>query len=147
MTNKITDTSSVKDMEKLLGQWKLKENTKFSKFLSFTQLPWYQIKIANYSNIDISLSKISEMTYFKKVESLFYNVEHTININNTFKKCSDGKQIKYSLVDNTLVTDIVGTIVNWQEVISFEDPHFKIEYIWKVDGDTKRASQLFEKKE
>ena len=143
----IIDSSSVTDMEKLLGQWKLKENTKFSSFLSFTQLPWYQIKIAKYSNIDIHLSKIGEMKYLKKVESLFYNVEHTININNTFKKTSDGKQIKYSLVDNTLVTDIIGTIVNWQEVISFEDPYLKIEYIWEVDGGTKRASQLFEKKE
>ena len=135
----------VKDMERLLGQWKLKENIRFTKFLSFTQLPWYQIHIANHSHIDLHLHKISDMKYSKKVSSMFYNVEHTININNTFTTHNDGKQIKYNLLDHKIITDIIGTIVNWQEIISFEDPHLKIDYVWEENGERKTASQTFEK--
>ena len=145
--NNIKENLYIESMENLLGKWKLKENNNFTAFLSFTHLPWYQIQIANYSNIDIYLSKLSEMKYFKKVESMFYNVEHTIDINNTFKKYSDGKQIKYSIVDNKIITDIIGTIVNWQEIISFEEPNLKIKYIWNADGKPQEANQIFEQSE
>ena len=140
----IIDHSSVKDMEKLLGKWKIKENIRFTQFLSFTQLPWYQIQVANYSTIDLHLTKLSEMKYSKKVESLFYNVNHTIDINNIYKECDDGKKIKYSISDNKIITDIIGTIVNWQEIISFNDPYLQIEYIWEEKGETKTAQQIFE---
>tara|TARA_B110001450_G_C17480875_1_gene424162 strand:+ start:323 stop:742 length:420 start_codon:yes stop_codon:yes gene_type:complete len=138
--------TDIDNMENMLGKWVLKENSNFTKFLSFTQLPWYQIQIANYSTIDLYLSKKGPMHYFKKVESIFYNVNHDIHINNEFKQCKDGKKIKYQLVDNKIVTDIMGTIVNWQEIISFEDPNLKIEYKWDEDGESKRASQIFESK-
>jgi hypothetical protein len=140
----ITDYSSVEDMENLLGKWKLKENIRFTDFLSFTKLPWYQIQVANYSNIELCLSKVSEMKYSKKVESLFYNVNHTIDINNIYKECDDGKKIKYSISDNKIITDIIGTIVNWQEIISFNDPYLQIEYVWEEKGETKTAQQIFE---
>ena len=139
----ITDHSSVEYMEKILGKWKLKNSIRFTDFLSFTQLPWYQIQIANYSNIDLHLTKISEMKYSKKVESLFYNVDHTIDINNIYKEYNDGKKIKYSISDNKIITDIIGTIVNWQEIISFNDPYLQIEYIWEANGKTKTARQVF----
>ena len=140
----IIDHSSVEDMEKLLGKWKLKENIRFTQFLSFTQLPWYQIQVADYSTIDLHLTKVSEMKYVKKVESLFYNVNHTININNTYKESNDGKKIKYSISDNKIITDIIGTIVNWQEIISFNEPYLQIEYVWEEEGETKTAQQIFE---
>ena len=140
----IIDHSSVEDMEKLLGKWKLKDSIRFTDFLSFTRLPWYQIQIANYSTIDLHLTKLSEMKYSKKVESLFYNVNHTIDINNIYKECDDGKKIKYSISDNKIITDIIGTIVNWQEIISFNDPYLQIEYIWEEKGETKTAQQIFE---
>mgnify|MGYP006132715609 CR=1 FL=1 len=140
----IIDHSSVEDMEKLLGKWKLKDTVRFTDFLSFTRLPWYQIQIANYSTIDLHLTKLSEMKYSKKVESLFYNVNHTIDINNIYKECDDGKKIKYSISDNKIITDIIGTIVNWQEIISFNDPYLQIEYIWEEKGETKTAQQIFE---
>jgi len=140
----IIDHSSVEDMEKLLGKWKLKDTVRFTDFLSFTRLPWYQIQIANYSTIDLHLTKVSEMKYSKKVESLFYNVNHTIDINNIYKECDDGKKIKYSISDNKIITDIIGTIVNWQEIISFNDPYLQIEYIWEEKGETKTAQQIFE---
>tara|TARA_B110000208_G_scaffold187130_1_gene244706 strand:- start:726 stop:1160 length:435 start_codon:yes stop_codon:yes gene_type:complete len=140
----IIDHSSVEDMEKLLGKWKLKDTVRFTDFLSFTRLPWYQIQIANYSTIDLHLTKLSEMKYTKKVESLFYNVNHTIDINNIYKECDDGKKIKYSISDNKIITDIIGTIVNWQEIISFNDPYLQIEYIWEEKGETKTAQQIFE---
>ena len=140
----IIDHSSVKDMEKLLGKWKLKDTVRFTDFLSFTRLPWYQIQIANYSTIDLHLTKLSEMKYSKKVESLFYNVNHTIDINNIYKECDDGKKIKYSISDNKIITDIIGTIVNWQEIISFNDPYLQIEYVWEEKGETKTAQQIFE---
>ena len=142
--NTITDHSSVKNMEKILGKWKLKDSIRFTDFLSFTRLPWYQIQIANYSTIDLHLTKLSEMKYSKKVESLFYNVNHTIDINNIYKECDDGKKIKYSISDNKIITDIIGTIVNWQEIISFNDPYLQIEYIWEEKGETKTAQQIFE---
>jgi len=140
----IIDHSSVEDMEKLLGKWKLKDTVRFTDFLSFTRLPWYQIQIANYSTIDLHLTKVSEMKYSKKVESLFYNVNHTIDINNIYKECDDGKKIKYSISDNKIITDIIGTIVNWQEIISFNDPYLQIEYVWEEKGETKTAQQIFE---
>tara|TARA_B110000967_G_scaffold194294_1_gene222684 strand:+ start:1116 stop:1550 length:435 start_codon:yes stop_codon:yes gene_type:complete len=140
----IIDHSSVEDMEKLLGKWKLKDTVRFTDFLSFTRLPWYQIQIANYSTIDLHLTKLSEMKYSKKVESLFYNVNHTIDINNIYKECDDGKKIKYSISDNKIITDIIGTIVNWQEIISFNDPYLQIEYVWEEKGETKTAQQIFE---
>ena len=143
----ITDYSSVENMENLLGKWKLKENIRFTDFLSFTKLPWYQIQVANYSNIELCLSKVSEMKYSKKVESLFYNVHHTIHINNTYKECNDGKKIRYSIKDNKIITDIIGTIVNWQEITSFNDPYLQIEYVWEEEGETKTARQIFEPKE
>jgi len=149
--NTISEHSRVEDMENLLGKWKLKENIRFSQFLSFTQLPWYQIQVANYSSIELQLSKISDMKYSKKVESVFYNVDHIININNTYKECNDGKKIKYNIKNNTIITDIIGTIVNWQEIISYKQPHLEIEYVWKeVDEEgnstTKTAKQIFESK-
>jgi len=131
-------------MEKILGRWKLKENINFTKFLSFTKLPWYQIQIANYSNINLYLSKLGEMKYFKKVESMFYNVEQEININNIFKTCKDGKKVRYSIKDNKIITDITGNIVNWQEVISLEQSNLKIDYIWTENTVIKTASQIFE---
>ena len=134
----------IESMEKILGRWKLKENIKFTDFLSFTQLPWYQIQIANYSNINLYLSKMGEMKYLKKVESVFYNVEQKIHINDTFKTCKDGKQIKYSIKDNKIITDIRGTIVNWKEFIFLENSNLKIDYVWEENGQTKSASQIFE---
>ena len=144
--NIITDHSKVEDMEKLLGKWKLKENIDFTNFLSFTRLPWYQIQVANFSNIDLFLSKLGEMKYSKKVESLFYNVDHVININNTYRVCEDGKKIKYSIKDNKIITDIKGTEVDWQEIIYYKKPYLQIDYIWKEEGTKKKASQIFEPK-
>jgi hypothetical protein len=140
----IDNIDIINSMEALLGKWKLKENISFTDFLHFTQLPWYQIQIANYSPIDLHLIKLGNMKYSKKVESVFYNVLHTIHINNEFKQCKDGKKVKYQIIDNKIVTDIIGTIVNWQEIISFEDPYLQIEYKWNEDGESKRASQIFE---
>ena len=59
------------------------------------------------------------MKYFKKVESIFYNVEQEININNIFKTCKDGKKVRYSIKDNKIITDITGNIVNWQKIAPF----------------------------
>ena len=140
----MNDIDNISNMESLLGKWKLKDSINFTDFLHFTRLPWYQIQIANYSNINLYLSKLGNMKYSKKVESVFYNVSHTIDINNEFKQCKDGTKVKYKIVDNKIVTDIIGTIVNWQEIISFEDPYLQIEYKWDKDGYPKRASQLFE---
>ena len=47
-------------MDRLLGNWKLLLNENFSEFLKFTQVPWYQRKLAEYSGIDINISKNGE---------------------------------------------------------------------------------------
>ena len=52
-------------MEKILGSWKLVENLNFSEFLIYTQTPWYQRQIAEYSNINIVLTKTGEDMYNK----------------------------------------------------------------------------------
>lgn len=130
-------------MENILGSWRLKTNNNFNEFLVFTQTPWYQRLIAENSSIEVSIIKDNN-GYRKKIDSAFYNNEEFIILDDTFREYNN-IQKKYTLENNTIDTDIKGTIVNWNEKIYRQGTGLIIEYSWLEDGELKFASQDFSK--
>jgi len=130
-------------MEKILGSWNLKKNNNFNKFLVFTQTPWYQRIIAENSSINVSIIE-EDGGYTKKIDSAFYNTEEFIILDDTFREYNN-IQKKYTLENNTIDTDIKGTIVNWNEKIYRQSDSLIIEYSWLEDGELIFASQDFGK--
>lgn len=132
-------------MENILGNWKLKKNNNFNKFLVFTQTPWYQRIIAANSPINVSIIKKEHgYGYVKKVESAFYNSEELIILDNTFREYDKIKK-RYTLENNVIDTDIKGAIVNWNEKIYKQGPSLIIEYSWLENDELQFATQDFEK--
>lgn len=128
-------------MESILGSWKLKENKNFSNFLIFTQTPWYQRMIAEYSPIDVTIKK-KDNGYIKKIESTFYNTEEFIILDDKTRDY-DNIRKKYKLEENRIDCCVNGSIVNWNERIYKEGQNLVIEYCWLENGELKTASQDF----
>lgn len=132
-------------MNYLLGKWYIHKNTNFDNFLKFTQVPWYQRKIAKHSNIDLEISKIDDKNFVKKINSMFYKNEERIILDGDYHKNNTVKR-KYSIDDSenpTITVDVQGSIVNWIEKIYYEDPHLVVEYIWKGKYEFVYAKQFF----
>ena len=129
-------------MESILGSWKLKENKNFSNFLIYTQTPWYQRMIAEYSPIDVTIKK-KDNGYIKKIESTFYNTEEFIILDDKTRDYDDNIRKKYKLEENRIDCCVNGSIVNWNERIYKEGNNLVIEYCWLENGELKTASQDF----
>ena len=132
-------------MDSLLGKWKLKRNNDFNTFLIFRQTSWFARTNAENSSINVEIKKTDDKTYHKSIDSLFYNTEESITLDNTFK-LYDKIQKRYSYNDNKIITDIVGTIVNWTENIFLNDKkQLVIEYVWSENENEQHATQVFDK--
>jgi len=132
-------------MDNFLGKWRLKENINFDSFLIFTQLSWFERTIALSSPITLFLTK-DIGNYTKKIESLFYNSEEKIILDNTPRIYNKIKKT-YSKTTDEVNVNIVGEIVNWNEKISLKNNELIIKYTWD-DEETKEktyASQIFTK--
>jgi len=132
-------------MDNFLGKWRLKENINFDSFLIFTQLSWFERTIALSSPITLFLTK-DIGNYTKKIESLFYNSEEKIILDNTPRIYNKIKKT-YSKTPDEVNVNIVGEIVNWNEKISLKNNELIIKYTWD-DEETKEktyASQIFTK--
>tara|TARA_B100000035_G_C20974198_1_gene542409 strand:- start:220 stop:639 length:420 start_codon:yes stop_codon:yes gene_type:complete len=129
------------EMERLLGNWNLLKNDGFGEFLKFTQIPWYKRKLAEYSGIDISIKQNGD-EFLKKINSTFYKNEEKIIFNDNYIT-SGTTHKKYSYVDDSVLVEIKGSIVNWHEKIYIDNRNLVVEYIWK-DGDKEKfAKQIF----
>ncbi len=136
-------------MDKILGYWRLKENKDFDNFLIFTQTPWWQRRIALNCAINLSLrcflkNPKGHNHYNKKVESLFYSTDENIILDNEWRQYDDIRK-KYSLKDQTVNVQILGTVVNWEEKIYMNNNNLVIKYVWKEGDKTKTATQKFTK--
>tara|TARA_B110000971_G_C20005626_1_gene498983 strand:- start:732 stop:1127 length:396 start_codon:yes stop_codon:yes gene_type:complete len=130
-------------MNDLLGKWKLTKNIKFDSFLKFTQVPWYQRQIAAYSPIDLLLTQTS-FGYSKAISSLFFNSHEEIKLDGEYRMYDKIKK-KYEQSDDKIKVDIIGTIVNWNETLSYKPPILTVEYTWKEGEENKSAKQEFTK--
>tara|TARA_B110000971_G_C19687983_1_gene354114 strand:+ start:119 stop:523 length:405 start_codon:yes stop_codon:yes gene_type:complete len=132
-------------MDSFLGKWRLIKNNDFNLFLIFTQTSWIERTVAENSNINVEIKKITDKSYSKSIESYFYNANENIKLDNTYKLYDKLKK-RYSYNENKIQTDIIGTIVNWNENIFVnKKDQLVIEYVWSEDNLTKKASQIFEK--
>ena len=136
-------------MDKILGQWELKENIDFNKFLIFTQTSWWQRQIALNCAISISIRCFLKNPkganhYNKKVESLFYSTDENIVLDNKFRQYNEISK-KYSFDDETVNVEIHGTIVNWKEHIYVDNNNLFIKYAWKEGDKTVTSTQEFTK--
>ena len=132
-------------MDSFLGKWRLIKNNDFNLFLMFTQTSWIERTVAENSNINVEIKKITDNSYSKSIESYFYNAQENIKLDNTYKLYDKLKK-RYSYNENKIQTDIIGTIVNWNENIFVnKKDQLVIEYVWSEDNLTKKASQIFEK--
>ena len=135
-------------MERVLGYWKLKENRNFNNFLIFTNTSWFERGVALNCSIDVYISCfLTNPTglnhYNKKVKSMFYNVSENIILDNKQRKY-DTLVKKYYVKEGIINTDILGTIVNWQEQIYINNNNnLIIKYIWRSDEKVEEASQEF----
>tara|TARA_B110000208_G_scaffold71514_1_gene92001 strand:- start:49 stop:453 length:405 start_codon:yes stop_codon:yes gene_type:complete len=130
-------------MEKILGSWKLVENLNFSEFLIYTQTPWYQRQIAEYSNINIVLTKTGEDMYNKSVDSVFYTQNEDIILDGTEREYAENIKKSYTFNDKSIDVNITGSIVNWTEQIKFIEPNLFVNYKWFINDKEFSASQVF----
>lgn len=129
-------------MESLLGKWRLLKNEGFDNFLKFTQVPWYKRKIAGYCSIDLEILKDGH-TYEKRVHSRFYKTVEKIIFGNNYITSGTTRK-KYSYENGAVYVDVLGSIVNWKEVIYYDEPNLVVEYNWtESDGTVKTAKQTF----
>ena len=135
-------------MDNLLGKWKLVKNEGFDKFLKFTQISWYKRKIAEYSPINIEIERLpmrlrtGGYEYEKRVRSTFYKTDERITFNDEYVPSGTTRR-KYTLTDDGILVDIIGSIVNWNERIYYEEPNLIVEYSWKEGTVEKFARQIF----
>ena len=136
-------------MDKLLGNWILKENIDFNSFLIFTQTSWLERRVALNCSINVCIkcflkSPTRPNHYNKYVESLFYNMDENIILDGKFRLYNKIKK-KYYTEGDVVNVDIVGTIVHWKEQIYINNDSLIIKYIWDEDTGTKTATQEFTK--
>ena len=135
-------------MDNLLGKWKLVKNEGFDKFLKFTQISWYKRKIAEYSPINIEIERLpmrlrtGGYEYEKRVRSTFYKTDERITFNDEYVPSGTTRR-KYTLTDDGILVDIIGSMVNWNERIYYEEPNLIVEYSWKEGAVEKFARQIF----
>ena len=129
-------------MNYILGKWYISKNKNFDDFLKFTHVPWYQRKIAEHSNIDIEIQKLAPNKFTRIVNSLFYNNQENIVINNEFHK-HDKVRKKYTISNGMIIVNIKGSRVNWTEKIYYEAPYLVVEYTWKGRYQYEWAKQYF----
>ena len=137
-------------MDKLLGNWRLKENNNFNSFLMFTQTSWLNRRVALNCSIDVYIARILKKPlgfnhYNKQVNSLFYNMDENIILDGN-PRLYDKITKKYFIKDDVVNVDIVGTIVNWKEQIYINNDNLIIKYIWMENNLTKSATQEFNKR-
>ena len=65
-------------MDSFLGKWRLIKNNDFNLFLIFTQTSWIERTVAENSNINVEIKKITDKSYSKSIESYFYNANENI---------------------------------------------------------------------
>ena len=119
-------------MLELVGKWKLIKKEGFSEFLKYTQVPWYQRKIAEYSSIFTDISKNDDGTFTKTVQSTFYNAEPEIIDFNNDKEIKTGTLKKrYTKLNDFINCQVIGSIVSWDEKIYYQEPFMIVEYKWK----------------
>ena len=132
-------------MDRFTGKWSLKENNNFNNFLLFTQLSWIERMVALTSPISLFLTK-NNPTYTKKIESLFYNAEEKIILDNRPRLYNNITKT-YSETHGCISVEICGEVVRWNEKISLKNNDLVIEYTWNDDGTSEKtnASQIFTK--
>jgi len=132
-------------MDRFTGKWSLKENNNFNNFLLFTQLSWIERMVALTSPITLFLTK-NNSTYTKKIESLFYNAEEKIILDNRPRLYNNITKT-YSETHGCISVEICGEVVRWNEKISLKNNDLVIEYTWNDDGTAEKtnASQIFTK--
>tara|TARA_B100000963_G_C22520956_1_gene623024 strand:+ start:480 stop:875 length:396 start_codon:yes stop_codon:yes gene_type:complete len=130
-------------MNYLVGKWNLVEKSNFDGFLKYTQIPWYQRKIAKYCGVTTTISKNNDETYTKSVKSRFYKMDpEIIDFDKSEYIKSGTTKKKYSREDDVILADVLGSIVNWKERIYYQEPYLIVEYNWGKDGF---AQQKFKK--
>ena len=103
-------------MIELVGKWKLAKKEGFGEFLKYTQVPWYQRKIAQYSNIFTDIIKNDDGTFTKTVQSTFYNADpEVIDFNNNKEIITGTLKKKYSYLNNYISCQVIGSIVSWND--------------------------------
>ena len=118
-------------MFELVGKWKLAKKEGFGEFLKYTQVPWYQRKIAQYSNIFTDIIKNDDGTFTKTVQSTFYNADpEVIDFNNNKEIITGTLKKKYSYLNNYISCQVIGSIVSWNEKIYYQEPNMIVEYTW-----------------
>ena len=96
-------------MDRFTGKWSLKENNNFNNFLLFTQLSWIERMVALTSPITLFLTK-NNSTYTKKIESLFYNAEEKIILDNRPRLYNNITKT-YSETHGCISVEICGEVV------------------------------------
>lgn len=86
-----------------LNNWKLKTNHNFDAYLQFTQLLWCQRKLAGYANIDLSLTKVDDTTFYKCTEDIVLDGK---------ERTYGGAQKAYSVFNNVITANITGDDVH-----------------------------------
>ena len=93
----------------------MKTNEDFEAFLTHVQYGWMARKAALASSVVVKLTPIENGGMRKEVTSTFYSIDTPVCPDGTQRTDKDGKKIVHTMVNGALVTDIVGTIVNWTE--------------------------------
>ena len=130
-------------MLNLVGKWKLQKQEQFDNFLKYTQIPWYQRKIARYCKVLTNIIHNDDDKFTKEVSATFYKMDPE-NIDFTKDEWikSGTTQKKYHMEGDIINVDVKGSVVNWKEKIYYQDPNMIVEYHW-LDGGF--AKQIFSK--
>ena len=130
-------------MLNLVGKWKLQKQEQFDNFLKYTQIPWYQRKIARYCKVLTNIIHDDDDKFTKEVSATFYKMDPE-NIDFTKDEWikSGTTQKKYNMDGDVINVDVKGSVVNWKEKIYYQDPNMIVEYHW-LDGGF--AKQIFSK--
>jgi len=130
-------------MFNLVGKWKLQKQEQFDNFLKYTQIPWYQRKIARYCKVLTNIIHNDDDKFTKEVSATFYKMDPE-NIDFTKDEWikSGTTQKKYHMEGDIINVDVKGSVVNWKEKIYYQDPNMIVEYHW-LDGGF--AKQIFSK--
>lgn len=130
-------------MLNLVGKWKLQKQEQFDNFLKYTQIPWYQRKIARYCKVLTNIIHNDDDKFTKEVSATFYKMDPE-NIDFTKDEWikSGTTQKKYNMDGDVINVDVKGSVVNWKEKIYYQDPNMIVEYHW-LDGGF--AKQIFSK--
>jgi len=124
-----------------VGVWNLVKNNNFSEFLNHVQIPWYQRSIASLLYVKVKIEKQSDIHYIKTVESYFHNSVEDIILDNEYHTSDGGIKRLYTVKDDIINVDIIGTVANWKEKIYNKNNNLIIEYTFNDSS----ASQVFEK--